>query len=421
MLSIIKLRCEYLENPMGITVQKPRFSWILDSDDRSVLQTSYQIQVSRDRGNFLHPLWDSGTVKCDKSVHVVYDGPKLDSQTRYCYRVKITDNKGNESPWSDTHLFETGIFDAKEWQASFISADTAESTGFSSSSPLLRKEFNIKGEILNARVYVTSLGLYELRLNGQKVGEDLLTPGWTSYNKRLQYQTYDVTSMLKNGRNALGAMLGNGWYKGYLAGWIGNNRERYGKKTALLLQMYITYADGSEQIVVSDGTWKAHTGPILMSELYHGETYDARLEIPGWDKPGFDDSAWEPVCRVEADKSILTPQECVPVRKIETIKPVQMIRTPRGETVIDMGQNMVGWVRFTARGTRGSRVMLKHAEVLDSEGNFYTENLRSAKQIIFCGARRETSLIYLPIVPSVMKGLAGPEMPRSFSGLHALI
>jgi len=386
MFKIRKLRCEYLENPIGIGEQKPRFSWVLDSDEKDILQTSYRIQVCKDTDSFLNPLWDSGVVKSDNSVHVEYRGPQLDSRTRYYYRVKISNNKNNESPWSKTNFFETGILDTKEWQASFISCDATESPEFSSSSPLLRKEFNINEEFVSARVYVTSLGLYELWLNGQKVGEDLLTPGWTNYNKRLQYQTYDVTAILKKGANAVGAMLGNGWYKGHLAGWmedtVEDTKERYGKRTALFLQLHITYSDGSEQVILSDKSWKTIAGPILMSELYLGESYDARIERPGWKNPGFNDTDWAPVYELEVNRGILVAQDGVPVRKIEFISPQKMLKTTRGETIIDMGQNMVGWVRFTVRGPKGSRVVLKHAEVLDKDGNFYTENLRFAKQTI---------------------------------------
>lgn len=380
MLKIKNLRCEYIKNPIG--EQKLKFSWVLDSEEREVLQTSYRIQISKWDDSFKSLLWDSGVVKSDNSINVEYKGPQLESRTHYYYRVMISDNKNNKSFWSKTNFFETGILDKKEWQAVFISCGASESSGFSSSSPLLRKEFNANGEFVFARVYVTSLGLYELWLNGQRVGEDLLTPGWTNYNKRLQYQTYDVTAMLKKGANAIGAMLGNGWYKGYLAGWVEDSKERYGKKTALLLQLHITYTDRSEQVILSDKSWKTIAGPILMSELYHGESYDARLESPGWNNPGFDDNTWVPVSKLEVNKEILVAQEGVPIRKIETITPQKIIKTPCGKTVIDMGQNMVGWVRFTVRGTKGDRVVLKHAEVLDKDGNFYTENLRSAKQTI---------------------------------------
>ncbi|MFO7296776.1 MAG: family 78 glycoside hydrolase catalytic domain, partial [Clostridia bacterium] len=211
-------------------------------------------------------------------------------------------------------------------------------------------------------------------------GDFFFTPGWTSYNKRLQYQTYDVTEMLKEGQNAIGVILGNGWYKGDLT-WEGR-RNIYGDRLAALIQMHIIYEDGREQVVVSDRSWKASTGPILMSEIYHGEIYDARLEKPGWDEANYDDSDWYDVEELDKPKDIIVAQEGPPVRIVQQIKPVAILTTPAGETVLDMGQNMVGWVRFAVEGPAGSKVVLQHAEVLDKDGNFYTANLRSAKQTI---------------------------------------
>lgn len=379
MLKATNLKCEYLNNPIGIGELKPRFSWHIVSDQSSVLQASYRIQVSMEDINFKNITWDSGVITSENSIQLVYEGPALISRTRYYFRVKITDNQGNESPWSDVSFFETGLIASSEWQAVFISADNDNSPNNSAGS-LLRKTFTTKSDISSARLYATSLGLYELNLNGYRVGEALLTPGWTSYKKRLQYQTYDITSMLVSGDNVLGAMLGNGWFKGELA-WEGQ-RNIYGNKKAILCQLHIKYTDGSEQIITSDNSWKTGQCPILMSELYAGETYDARLEIHGWKEPDFDDSSWERANEIEWDKSTLVAQENVPVKKISEISPIELITTPSGETVLDMGQNMVGWIRFKVTGEAGSKVVLKHAEVLDSAGNFYTENLRNAKQTI---------------------------------------
>lgn len=375
MLKAAKLRCEYLENPIGIGEIKPRFGWILESDGKNVVQETYHLQVDTNQ-DFANPIWDTGFVRSSESAHVEYAGPNLKSSTRYFYRVRITDNHGNESPWSETAFFETGMLDSSEWRANFISPEGEEESG-SSKGKLLRKEFNLDGQVAFARVYATALGMYELYINGRRVGDGLFTPGWTDYRKRLQYQTYDVTDMLKEGANAIGAVLGAGWYKGDL-GWEGN-RNVYGKRTALLLQMLIRYTDGREEIIISDNTWKASDGPILYSELYHGETYDARKEQKGWDMPGFDDSHWNEAAIIDQDMSIVVPQDGVFVTRQETLKPITMFKTPKDELVIDFGQNMVGWVRFKVRGKAGDRVVLKHAEVLDAEGNFYTENLRSAK------------------------------------------
>jgi alpha-L-rhamnosidase len=216
-----------------------------------------------------------------------------------------------------------------------------------------------------------------VQLNGNKVGDAYLTPGWTSYNKRLQYQVYDVTNMLASGDNAIGAMVGNGWYRGYLA-WD-DNKNIYGKKLGLLAQLRITYSDGTTQNIITDESWKSSTGAIKSVEIYHGETIDARAEQSGWSKTGFNDAAWKGVTLLTTDMSNLVATENEPVRKHETFKAIKLITTPSGEKVLDFGQNLVGWVVVKATGNAGDKIVLKHAEVLDKQGNFYTENLRAAK------------------------------------------
>jgi alpha-L-rhamnosidase len=375
MLKAVELTCEYLKNPIGIGEMNPRFAWIIESDLQNVIQETYRIQLAVDE-SFKEILWDTGIINSSESVHIRYKGPALSSSARYFYRVKITDNHRQESPWSDAAYFETAMLDNSEWKARFISHEN--DAGNFSKGYLLRKEFLLDGEIEFARIYSTALGLYELSVNGRRVGEELLAPGWTSYKKRLQYQTYDVTNMLKSGENAIGATIGCGWYKGDLAGWTGK-RNIYGDKNALLLQMLVRYKDGREELILSDESWKSFESPIIYSEIYHGETYDARLEQTGWDCPAFDDLNWHPVQVIDYDMSVLVPADGLPVKRQEIIKPVALINTPKGERVIDFGQNLTGWVKFKVKGKAGERVVLKHAEVLDAEGNFYTENLRNAK------------------------------------------
>ncbi len=235
------------------------------------------------------------------------------------------------------------------------------------------------------------MGLYELSINGHKVGDEYFTPGWTSYQKRLQYQVFDVSNLLVEGENAIGAILGDGWYRGYLV-WQGN-KNLYGEKIALLAQLKITYADGSEEWIVSDSTWKSSTGAILQSDIYNGETYDARLETTGWDKPGFNDSAWQPIETIAPPVAPLVASEGSPVRITQVLRPIEKIITPKGELVFDMGQNFVGWVQFSLTGKAGEQITIDHAEVLDQDGNFYTANLRAAKAqdtYIFKGAGLET-------------------------------
>jgi alpha-L-rhamnosidase len=375
MLKILDERCEYERSPLLVAAPRPRFGWIIDSDAKDVTQASYRLQVSTD-GAFASIAWDSGEVPSDESACVPYGGPALAPRTRHYWRVKIRVASGAESDWGKIAFFETPPA-AKDWRAFFVSAEGPGSWAGSRGS-LLRKEFELDGEIESARVYASALGLYELRLNGAEVGDEVLAPGWSSYGKRLLYQAYDVTALLRKGRNALCASLGAGWYKGDLAGWLGR-RNVYGGRTALFAQLMVRFADGREAVVATDGSWRASDGPILSSEIYHGETYDARLEEEGWDRPGFDDSAWRAAAVLDEDRSRLVPRDGLPVRRHERFKTASLIVTPKGERVLDFGQNIAGRVRFRVSGKRGDRIALRHAEALDSKGNFYTANLRSAK------------------------------------------
>jgi len=380
MIKVIKIRCEYKENPIGIDVLSPRISWQLKSELRSTLQSAYRLQVSKDEHFVSNFVWDTEKVESEQSLHVEYKGIALESRERYYYRVQVWDNKGNTSNWSETCFWEMGILTKVEWTAQWIMSTEDSDISKSGPSPMLRKAFNVSGKVKAARIYATSLGLYELHLNGSRIADSLFTPGWTSYNKRLQYQVYDVTDQIKENRNAIAVVLGDGWYRGYLA-WA-ERRNTYGVKLAALIQLHIKYEDGSEEIITSDKDWKASSGPIVMSDLYMGETYDARLEKEGWSLPQYNDGDWKPVDILEHTKEILIAQENVPVKVINEIKPIELLITPEGDTVLDMGQNMVGWMRFKITSPAGTVITLQHAEVLDKLGNFYTENLRSAKQTV---------------------------------------
>ncbi|OKP99100.1 glycoside hydrolase family 78 protein [Paenibacillus sp. P46E] len=379
MLKVQKLRVEYKENPVGLDVRHPRISWQLQSEERNVMQQSYDIQISAEP-DFGSLLWTSGRVYSDQCTHVELVEPELRSRQRYYYRVKVWDRENRHTEWSEAAFWEMGLLKAEEWKAGWISAPLSLLDVEAEQCPLVRHTFHIDGTPLQARMYVTALGLYEMELNGSRVGDGYLTPGWTSYNHRLQVQTYDITGQIEAGDNAVGAWLGNGWYKGNLA-WD-NRKHLYGDRPALLMQIHLTFADGDEQIITTGEHWTAAAGPILMSELYHGETYDARLERSGFSRAGYDDSGWSRVELVTHPKEILVAQENVPVRKIEEIQPVQLLKTPAGETVLDMGQNMVGWMHFTLEAPGGTQVQLLHFEVLDQEGNVYTDNLRRAKQTV---------------------------------------
>jgi alpha-L-rhamnosidase len=378
---ITNLRTEYKINPLGIDAAQPRFSWEIVSGKRNFTQKAFQIRASKLEKDLLEGknlMWDSGKILSDKSSQVVYNGMALKSGQRVYWQVKIWAKDGSESGWSKASFWEMGLLNVSDWQAEWIEPQLKENENNYNPCPLLRNEFEISKSVKSARAYVTSHGLYEFHINGDKVGNQLFTPGWTSYNKRLQYQTYDVTDNIQQGKNAIGVILGDGWYRGPLT-WD-MKKNNYGEKLGLLLQINITYTDGTTAIIKSGSAWKSAAGPILMSEIYDGETYDARLEINGWDKPGFDDKDWSRTAENEYSKEILIASGDPPIRVTQSIKPVKEFKTPNGDLVIDMGQNMVGWVQFKLKGSTGDKITFRHAEVLDKDGNIYTANLRRAQQ-----------------------------------------
>lgn len=324
-------------------------------------------------------MWNSGKIVSDSSVHVSYAGKPLQSGQRYEWQVRVWDNTSpTPSVWSTPAFWHTALLDAAEWTAKWISPGLAEDTT-NRPSPRFRREFTVRKPIRSALAHITAHGMYHARINGERVGEAFLTPGWTSYKKRLQYQTYDVTNLLKTGPNAIGVTLGSGWYRGFIG--FSGQRNFYGKDIALLCQLTITYTDGSTETIVSDNTWQSSlNGPIRSSEIYNGETYDGRNEQAGWDKPGYADAkTWTGVSVQNYPKNTLIATINEPITKHETFKPVSIFRTPKGELVADFGQNLVGWVVVRAAGRAGDTITLSHAEVLDKAGNFYTENLRAAK------------------------------------------
>ena len=376
---VAKLVCEYHENPVGIDVEHPRLSWQLYSDQQNVVQSAYEIRVAgsaKDLSSKSKQLWSSGKVESDQSVNVVYGGPQPESMQRLYWQVRVWDNTGKASAWSDPAYWEMGILNPELWKASWITLPNERESEDSKPAQYYRNEFSTSKTIKSARAYVTSHGLYQLFLNGDKVGDQLFTPGWTSYNKRLQYQTYDVTDMLQK-ENAVGVVLGDGWYRGNI-GWVAANGY-YGDELSLLFQLKIDYTDGSSEWIVSDKNWKVNNGPIRKSDIYNGETYDARLEINGWTSTGYNETDWQSVVEIDGQKDLLIAPQGVPVKAVEEIKPIEFITTPKGEKVYDMGQNMVGWVCIKMKGKAGQKVQLKFAEVLDKEGNFYTANLRAAE------------------------------------------
>lgn len=375
-LAVADLSCEHKVNPVGVDVSAPLLSWKINGTGRNLLQTAYSIRVATDK-NFSAKAtsWQSGKVNSGASVLQAYAGNALQSGTRYYWQVKVWDAKGQESAWSAPAFWEMGLLQPQDWKAQWI--EPVQSNERHMPGLLLRKDFALQKKVAAARVYVTSHGFYELYFNGKKAGDEVFTPGWTSYNKRLQYQVYDVTALLQPGANSVGAMLADGWYRGSLA-WE-NNWGIWGKKLGLLCQLKITFTDGSEQLVVTDNSWKgSQDGPVTAAGIYDGETYDARRELKGWSNAGFNDGQWQAVAVADAAKDNLVAQQTVPVRRIQELKPIRIFKTPGGLLVADFGQNMVGWIKLKVKGNAGNTVTIRHAEVLDKFGNFYTDNLRAA-------------------------------------------
>ena len=380
-ITVNGLRVEYLTNPIGIDVVQPRLSWRIASPGRNTMQAAYQVQVATSEASLTRGAdlrWDSGKVASDASVFVDYAGPPAVSRTRYHWRVRVWDASGHASSWSPAAFWETGLLQAGDWTAQWIGPAPTSSDSLPSPSPLLRRGFRVDEHVRSARLYVTSLGLYELYLNGQRVGDQLFTPGWTSYRRRLQYQTYDVTALVKPGANVVGAMLGDGWYRGQL-GFFGQ-RNLYGRRLAVRAQLEIRYESGRTERVESDTGWRTTAGPVLASDIYGGETYDARREHSGWASALYDDREWTAVALVDPPPTALVASLSPPVRRVRELHPVDIRRAPSGETVFDLGQNFSGWARLSVRGPSGTTVTLRFGEVLDREGNLYTANLRAAAQ-----------------------------------------
>src|SRR5512143_2328391 len=348
----VSLRCEYLVDPMGIDMAKPRFFWIVDHPERGQVQSAYEIVVSTDPKAAQGDIWASGKIASPRSTQIAFAGKSLESGRSYFWKVRVWDRDGRESPWSAVARFDTGLLNKTDWKGVWIGSKNQ-----------LRKEFTLKGRVKRARAYIAGVGYYELRLNGRKAGNRVLDPAWTTYDKRVLYATYDVTNFLRDGANAVAVNLGNGWYK----------------SRALLFQLNVELEDGTAVSVVSDASWKAADGPILADSIYDGESYDARLETPGWERPGFDDKDWPAAEAVKGPAGVLSAQLMPAIQVVDTIVPLKMTSPLPGTYVFDMGQNFSGWARLRVEGPRGTDVRLRFAELLYENGTLNQENLRAAQ------------------------------------------
>ncbi len=372
--SVQNLLTENRKGPIGMDITVPRFSWQLVNEKRNTMQTAYQVQVFSS-GNNKIPVWNSGKIGSDQSVFIPYAGSALESGKKYNWQVQVWDNNG-QSAKSELAFFQMALLHASDWKAKWIEPGYVEDSVMRP-SPIFRKQFSTTKKILSATAYITAHGLYEAKINGQRIGDAYFTPGWTSYKNRLQYQVYDVTSMISKGNNAIAVALGSGWYRGIIG--FSNNHDVYGKDIALLLQLSINYDDGTTEMIVSDESWHSSTGAIRYSEIYNGETIDAREEKTNWALAAYNDAAWSGVKVANHPMNTLIATYNEPVRKKEIFKPVRIFKTPKAEQVIDFGQNLVGWVTIKVKGNAGDKITVSHSEVLDKAGNFYTTNLRAAK------------------------------------------
>ena len=375
-LASVDVRIEHLQDTLGIGTDRPRLSWIIATESQGWFQTGYEIETYDTNGKLRG---QTGKVESDQSVLIAWPFAPLASREQLTVRVRVWGKDGNVSEWSNAVSLEAGLLSTSDWTAHFISPTWDEDTSRSNPSPYQRREFELRAGIKSARLYITALGLYEAQLNGAVVGDHVLSPGWTVYDQRLRYHTFDVTEMLNEGQNAIGAILGDGWFRGRI-GFGSGNRNIYGEHLALLAQLEIQYADGSSERIITDDAqaWRAATGPILMNSIYDGETYDARLEHSGWSLPGFDDSKWSNVHKLEWDMKTLEAPLGPPVRRIETIAPVSITQSPSGKTLVDFGQNLVGKLSIKVKGSAGHTVTLHHAEVLEN-GELGTRPLRFAE------------------------------------------
>lgn len=400
-LSPARLRCEYLENPLGIDAMPPRLSWIVESPERGQRQTAYRILVSSTRSRLDEDdgnLWDSGKVPSAETLHVEYGGRPLLSGRVAHWKVRVWDSEGTASAWSPPAHWQMGILEPEDWKGHWIGLEKPHGD---SSAPgpaaCLRRAFRLPGPVKRATVHASALGLYELRINGRRAGSRVLAPEWADYNRKVQYQTLDVTALLHKGENVLGALLGDGWYSGRIGiHWIvedGPTRGIYGSTPRFLLQMDVELEDGSRRTVVSDASWKATLdGPIRKACLLDGEVIDHRKSLDGWDRPGYDDGSWlnVTVSRLPRIRRVAQPDE--PIRVVLERKPIAVTEPSPDVFVFDIGQNLVGWCRLVVKGEAGTRITLRHAERLQPDGNVYTENLRTAAQVdtfILAGGGRE--------------------------------
>jgi alpha-L-rhamnosidase len=364
---------------LGIDSNNPRLSWILSAERKNINQSAYQIIVaagkdilSNDKGD----LWDSGKIKSDQTAEVAYSGKPLESGMTCYWKVRVWDSTGKLSDWSEPSRWEMGLMNSTDWKGKWIDDGKVlplkdEDFYKEDPAPLFRKGFSVSGNIKKARLYISGLGYYLSYLNGKRIGDHELDPGWTDYADRVYYSTYDVTELIRAGDNSMGVMLGNGWYNPLpLKMWGGRNiREGlFTGRPGFICQLIIENSDGTKQVIVSDPTWKVHEGPIIRNSIYLGEVYDAREEVKGWNEPKFDDGKWSPATFAAKIPGILQGQPQPPIKITSHITPVKLTEPLPGIFIFDLGQNFSGWARLHFKAARGTKISMRYGELLYKDG-----------------------------------------------------
>ena len=385
-INLQELECEMLENPLGIDVVQPRLSWKIETNKSQVMQEAYHIMVASSREKLQNDeadLWDSEKVNSDQSINITYNGKELDSKDKAFWKVKIWTNKG-ESDWSETNFWSMGILTYAEWKSTrwigYNQLFPGESVSQFSrlSARYVRKNLELEKPIKEAKIYLMGMGLYELYINGNQIGDQVLAPVPTDYTKNVKYNVFDVTEELSEGKNVIGTILGNGRYFAMRQEYKPYKIKNFGFPK-MAMQLVVEYEDGSSETIKTDESWKfTANGPIRANNEYDGETYDARMEIPGWNTVEFDDSDWMNLMWVQEPGGFYEGQMTPNMKVKDTVMPTSVNKKDDGY-ILDMGQNMVGWLQIKVNGKRGDTIKMKFAESLKEDGTLYTANLRDAR------------------------------------------
>ena len=387
-----QLTTEYMHNPLGIEVDKPRLSWLLFSDQRNQSQTAYEIIVSdnlKDISGGVGNFWNTGKVNSHQSLHVEYAGKPLKPFTRYYWRVKVYDDNGEGSAWSSPNSFETAMLSPTDWQAKWINDGSRqfekdEDFYKDDPMPLFKKSFVINKKITSARFYISGLGYYEAYINGRRIGDHVLEPGFTTYRKQVLYSTYDITGQLRSGGNLISLMLGNGWYNPLPIKLFGRFNLRDVQQTGrpcVKSQVLIRFTDGSEQTILSDESWLTAPGPVVRNNVYLGEQYDARLENKSWFSTT--PQGWKNATVTEGPSGLLSSQLQPPIRVTAVVKPTRIYEAGKDTFIVDMGQNFAGVAKISVQAPAGTRIQLRYGEDTLAKGrlNFYTTVAGQIKEV----------------------------------------